>query len=96
MASCILHFAYDGEHRNGKSQTGYPILDIWAVAAVKWQGTYTLRRWEEYVRLCREASGAYAVSMRQLDQALWAYGEAHYSRKKHGGECHASPSNKGG
>ena len=75
MASCILHFAYDGEHRKDRLQTGYPILDIWAITAVSWVGSYTLRRWEEYVKLCREAADANGVSMRKLDQALWAYGE---------------------
>ena len=32
---------------------------------------YTFERWQEYVRLCRNAATEHGIDMRTLDNALW-------------------------
>ena len=76
VASCILHFAYDGDYSGGKTPKhgGYPILDVRAMDAVGGDQNYTPEKWDEYVNICRKAAKRYQVSMRTLDRALWEYG----------------------
>ena len=77
VASCILHFAYDGDYSEGKTPKhgGYPIVDIWAMKAVGGDEDYTPEKWDEYVKLCRDAAREHQVSMRTLDRALWIFGK---------------------
>lgn len=64
MASVILHFVFP---------TQYPILDVRAMKTIGGSKEYGFARWQEYVRICREAADKHDVSLRMLDKALWSF-----------------------
>ena len=69
VASTLLHVGLSPE---------YPILDfraLWSLSST--MPTYVnFEFWWAYVQCCRQLAAAADVSVRELDQALWAYSEA--------------------
>lgn len=66
-ASVVLHFAH---------KDPYPIIDfraLWSLGVDNRPQFYKFDYWWEYVQVCRELAGKCAVSMRELDRALWQY-----------------------
>lgn len=75
MASVILHFAHPQEK--------YPILDVRALTALGLSDQkYTGRFWVEYTNYCRNICEEFHVTIRELDQALWAKGANMAGRRK--------------
>lgn len=66
MASVILHFSFPKD---------YPILDVRTMNAVRETTNYSFQKWWNYVELCRETATKCGISIRELDKALWEYGE---------------------
>lgn len=69
-ASVILHFCVDAS---------YPILDrraIWSLG-LKQPAQYTFAFWKDYMELCRSLARDNAMSVRELDMALWQYSKEH-------------------
>jgi hypothetical protein len=69
-ASVILHFLHPDP---------YPILDfraLWSLNA-EVPKQYDFSFWWSYVEACRKLAQQFGVSMRILDQALWAYSKKH-------------------
>ena len=66
IASALLHFAMPGR---------YPILDVRALESLGHTGTasYTVRFWVAYVEACRALATRHAISLRELDKALWQH-----------------------
>ena len=62
MASTILHFAFP---------CCYPILDVRAMRAVGCKQNFDFGMWKKFTELCRETADEYAVTLRDLDRALW-------------------------
>lgn len=62
MASTILHFVFP---------CCYPILDVRAIRAVGCKPNYGFGMWKKFTELCRETADEYAVTLRDLDRALW-------------------------
>lgn len=69
-ASVILHFCVDAS---------YPILDRRAILSLglKQPAQYTFAFWKDYMELCRSLARANAMSVRELDMALWQYSKEH-------------------
>ncbi len=66
-ASVVLHFCH---------QDPYPILDfraLWSLGVDAGKVTYNFELWSEYTSVCRRLAQRSALSMRQLDRALWQY-----------------------
>ena len=66
-ASVILHFCH---------QEAYPILDfraLWSLGVDAGKVKYNFELWAEYTSVCRRLAQRSALSMRQLDRALWQY-----------------------
>jgi hypothetical protein len=66
-ASVVLHFAH---------KDPYPIIDfraLWSLGIDNRPQFYTFDYWWEYVLVCRELAEKRAVSMRELDRALWQF-----------------------
>lgn len=77
-ASVILHFCVN--------QT-YPILDVralWSLSIDK-PSYYNSDFWEEYTAICREVAKKLAISVRELDMALWQYSKKHQPKKQNSG-----------
>ena len=69
-ASVILHFCVDRT---------YPILDfraLWSLGIEK-PATYTVEDWVSYTKVCREMANKNAMTVRELDMALWQYSKEH-------------------
>ena len=74
-ASVVLHFAH---------KDPYPIIDfraLWSLGVENRPQFYTFDYWWEYVQVCRELAGKCAVSMRDLDRALWQYSKENQKRE---------------
>jgi hypothetical protein len=72
-ASVFLHFTHNDP---------YPILDVRALWSLQCDRTYyTFDFWWHYVEACRILSVDCAVSMRDLDRALWEYSKVHQPPK---------------
>ena len=67
-ASVFLHFAFPGR---------YPILDVRALWSLGFDRppAYTFEFWDAYTRACRSLAEKTAVTMRELDQALWKFSQ---------------------
>jgi hypothetical protein len=69
VASTLLHVGLSAD---------YPIIDfraLWSLGST--MPTYVnFQFWWAYVQCCREFAAAADVTVRELDQALWAYSEA--------------------
>lgn len=66
-ASVVLHFAH---------KDPYPIIDfraLWSLGIENRPQFYTFDYWWKYVQACRELAKRCAVSMRDLDRALWQF-----------------------
>jgi hypothetical protein len=66
MASVILHFSFPDR---------YPILDVNAMRSVGGSTFYTFDKWIEYAELCRTTAAQHDITMRELDKALWFFGQ---------------------
>jgi hypothetical protein len=71
VAATILHYFHPDE---------YPIFDVRARTTLKKAGLWSratgdnsVDAWEEYVETMRRLKGALAVSLRDLDKALYAF-----------------------
>ena len=74
MASTILHLVpvcVFPERMRG----GYPVLDKKTMTAVKGSANYNFKRWMEYTELCRDTAQKFNVTLRELDRALWVWGD---------------------
>jgi hypothetical protein len=73
VASTLLHVGVSVD---------YPILDfraLWSLGST--MPTYVnFEFWWAYVQCCRKLAAAAGVSVRELDQALWAFSEANQPR----------------
>ena len=69
-ASVVLHFCVD---------RSYPILDFRAIWSLGMDQPpfYTPEYWCAYTALCRSISAQYALTVRELDMALWQYSREH-------------------
>ncbi len=73
VASTLLHVGLSPE---------YPIIDfraLWSLGSAM-PSYVDFRFWWAYVECCRRLAAAASVSVRELDQALWAYSEAYQPR----------------
>lgn len=69
VASALLHVGLSED---------YPIIDyraLWSLNSGQ-PSYYSYEFWWLYVECCRRAAAAAAVSVRELDKALWAYSDA--------------------
>jgi|SRR5579884_1636738 len=80
-ASAVVHLS----HREP-----FPLLDVWGLTAFgierteteRWDELAWLRIWPEYVRACRAIRERTGKDMRNLDRALWTFGEAIGSKRR--------------
>jgi len=73
-ASVLLHLAH---------KDPYPILDFRALWSLQCERTsYTFSFWREYVQACRALATECAVSIRDLDRALWQYSNENQRQRK--------------
>jgi hypothetical protein len=70
VASTLLHVGVSSD---------YPIIDLRALWSLNstMPSYVNFEFWWAYVECCRRFAAAAGVSVRELDQALWAYSDAH-------------------
>ena len=74
MASTILHLVPVCVFPE-RTRGGYPVLDKKTMTAVKGSTNYNFERWMEYAKLCRDTAQKFNVTLRELDRALWVWGD---------------------